>query len=46
MSVAAPASERLRAARTGRALQYLTIAWNAAECVVALGAGTVAGSAA
>jgi divalent metal cation (Fe/Co/Zn/Cd) transporter len=46
VSVAVPAGERVRAARTGRALQHLTIAWNAAECAVALGAGTVAGSAA
>jgi divalent metal cation (Fe/Co/Zn/Cd) transporter len=37
-------SERARAARAGRALQDLTIAWNAAECVVALVAGALAGS--
>jgi len=37
-------SERAQAARAGRGLQYLTIAWNAAECVVALVAGTLAGS--
>jgi len=30
--------------RAGRHLQYLTIAWNSAECVVAVGAGLVAGS--
>jgi divalent metal cation (Fe/Co/Zn/Cd) transporter len=35
---------RLRAARRGRLLQYLTIAWNAAECLVALVAGFLAGS--
>lgn len=29
---------------TGRRLQYLTIAWNSIECVVALGAGFLAGS--
>jgi divalent metal cation (Fe/Co/Zn/Cd) transporter len=44
VSVAAPAVDRLRAARTGRMLQHLTIGWNAAECVVALAAGGVAGS--
>ena len=38
------ADERLDAARTGRRLQYATIAWNSAECVVAVGAGVVAGS--
>jgi divalent metal cation (Fe/Co/Zn/Cd) transporter len=37
-------SGRAQAARAGRGLQYLTIAWNAAECVVALAAGTLAGS--
>jgi divalent metal cation (Fe/Co/Zn/Cd) transporter len=36
--------ERARAARTGRALQYLTLGWNTAECVVALIAGVLAGS--
>lgn len=35
---------RARAARTGRWFQYLTMVWNAAECVVALIAGFVAGS--
>lgn len=35
---------RVRAAQAGRRLQYLTIAWNAAECVVALLAGRAAGS--
>ncbi len=44
MSTVALAAERVRAARAGRALQYLTIGWNAAECVVALVAGTLAGS--
>ena len=29
---------------TGRRLQYLTIAWNSIECVVALVAGFLAGS--
>jgi divalent metal cation (Fe/Co/Zn/Cd) transporter len=35
---------RTDAARIGRRLQYLTIAWNSAECLVAVGAGVVAGS--
>ena len=35
---------RVLAARRGRILQYLTIAWNSAECVVALIAGSLAGS--
>ena len=35
---------RSRAIKLGRALQYLTIAWNSAECLVALAAGFVAGS--
>ena len=35
---------RTRAIKVGRALQYLTIAWNSAECLVALTAGFVAGS--
>src|SRR3989440_6062241 len=36
--------ERLIMVRRGRALQYLTIAWNSGECVVALAAGFLAGS--
>jgi len=36
--------ERLVTVRRGRALQYLTIAWNSGECVVALAAGFLAGS--
>ena len=36
--------ERALAARYGRTLQYLTIAWNSAECAVALAAGFIAGS--
>jgi len=35
---------RAAAARRGRRLQYLTIAWNSAECIVALVAGFLAGS--
>lgn len=35
---------RSEAARAGRRLQYLTMAWNSAECAVALAAGFVAGS--
>jgi hypothetical protein len=36
--------ERRTAARHGRRLQYLTIAWNSAECLISIGAGIVAGS--
>src|SRR5437867_13141592 len=36
--------ERTLAARHGRIFQYLTIAWNSAECAVALVAGFLAGS--
>lgn len=36
--------ERRGLARRGRRLQYLTIAWNCAECLVALVAGFLAGS--
>jgi divalent metal cation (Fe/Co/Zn/Cd) transporter len=35
---------RTRAIKLGRVLQYLTIAWNSAECLVALTAGFVASS--
>jgi divalent metal cation (Fe/Co/Zn/Cd) transporter len=35
---------RQEIARRGRLLQYVTIAWNSAECLVALAAGFVAGS--
>jgi divalent metal cation (Fe/Co/Zn/Cd) transporter len=38
------AGQRTAAARRGRWLQYLTIAWNSAECIVALVAGFLAGS--
>lgn len=41
--LAAPAAHRATVQR-GRRLQYLTIAWNSAECVVALVAGFLAGS--
>src|SRR5437763_11227711 len=37
-------AERAAAARRGRSLQYVTIAWNSAECAVALVAGFLAGS--
>ena len=38
-------AERRRAiAHHGRRLQYLTIAWNSAECLVSIGAGLIAGS--
>src|SRR2546428_3680700 len=39
-----PTDQRAAAARRGRWLQYLTIAWNSAECVVALVAGFLVGS--
>ena len=39
-----PAAQRAAAARRGRWLQYVTVAWNSAECVVALVAGFLAGS--
>lgn len=35
---------RARVAGAGRRLQYLTIAWNSGECLVALAAGWLAGS--
>lgn len=35
---------RATSVRAGRRLQYLTIAWNSAECAVAVGAGLIAGS--
>jgi divalent metal cation (Fe/Co/Zn/Cd) transporter len=38
------AGDRAGATRRGRRLQYVTILWNSAECVVALVAGGVAGS--
>ena len=44
MLVAVDARQRREIARRGRQLQYVTIAWNSAECVVALAAGFVAGS--
>jgi divalent metal cation (Fe/Co/Zn/Cd) transporter len=39
-----PAAGRAHSVRRGRLLQYLTILWNCAECVVALGAGIASGS--
>src|SRR5262245_24996357 len=47
MNGAAPATlvdSRARAARRGRSLLWLTIAWNSAECVIAMAAGVAAGS--
>jgi len=35
---------RAAVARRGRLLQYLTVLWNSAECIVALAAGFLAGS--
>ena len=37
-------AQRVRTARAGRLLQYVTIAWNSGECMVALVAGFIAGS--
>lgn len=46
LPVALPRSalDRERAARRGKGLLWLTVAWNSAEAVVAVGAGLVAGS--
>jgi hypothetical protein len=44
MPAAVDARPRREIARRGRLLQYVTIAWNSAECVVALAAGFMAGS--
>src|SRR3989442_13774946 len=38
------ADRRLAIAHHGRRLQYLTIAWNSAECLISIGAGLIAGS--
>jgi len=38
------ATTRAAVARRGRLLQYLTVLWNSAECIVALAAGFLAGS--
>ena len=37
-------ASRAANARAGRRLEYLTLGWNAIEAIVAIGAGTVAGS--
>ncbi len=37
-------TERANIVHRGRKLQYLTIAWNSLECVIALVAGFLAGS--
>jgi len=42
--IAAFVLDRTAVARRGRSLQYLTIGWNSAECVIALVAGFLAGS--
>src|SRR5437899_12708132 len=45
MSMQTDAAERrLAIAHHGRRLQYLTIAWNSAECLISIGAGLIAGS--
>jgi divalent metal cation (Fe/Co/Zn/Cd) transporter len=44
MPVSVDVRPRREIARRGRLLQYVTIAWNSAECLVALAAGFMAGS--
>ena len=44
MPVRVDVRPRREIARRGRLLQYVTIAWNSAECLVALAAGFMAGS--
>ncbi len=44
LTILAPAQNRTRFITRGRGLQYLTIAWNVAEFVIALAAGFLAGS--
>ena len=43
-TVSTPPLGRNALARRGRRLQYLTIGWNSAECIVAVAAGWLAGS--
>jgi divalent metal cation (Fe/Co/Zn/Cd) transporter len=43
-SISLPGQDRTRAVQRARKLQYLTIAWNSAEFVIALVAGFLAGS--
>ncbi len=44
LTILAPAQNRTQFIQRGRRLQYLTIAWNSAEFVIALVAGFLAGS--
>jgi len=44
LSILSPHRDRTRSVQRGRRLQYLTIAWNSAEFVIALAAGFLAGS--
>lgn len=44
ISILSPSQHRTHAVQRGRKLQYLTIAWNSAEFVIALVAGLLAGS--
>ena len=44
ISISSPSQDRTHAVQRGRKLQYLTIAWNAVEFVIALVAGWLAGS--
>src|SRR3989442_7295672 len=43
LTILAPAQNRTRVIARGRRLQYLTIAWNSIEFVIALVAGFLAG---
>ncbi|MGH7227932.1 MAG: cation diffusion facilitator family transporter [Nitrospiraceae bacterium] len=44
LALLAPTQNRMQFIQRGRRLQYLTIAWNSAEFVIALAAGFLAGS--
>src|SRR5213083_430953 len=44
LTILAPAQNRTRFITRGRRLQYLTVAWNSIEFVIALVAGFLAGS--
>src|SRR5438093_11108627 len=44
LTILAPAQNRARFITRGRRLQYLTVAWNSIEFVIALVAGFLAGS--
>ena len=46
MNLASGADRRTDLIRRGRRLEYLTVGWNLAEAVIAIGAGVIAGSSA